>query len=168
MDEELDETRPAPPPPKSGGPGLIAALAALTIVGGAAGAGFTVLQVDRIAAIAEERAAEPPPRAEDALAWDEGSAVARLEPVIANLAEPAGMFVRLDTAMVFDRDAVGDVERMKATVSQDVLAFLRTLTLAELTGASAFNHLRDDLNDRVRLASGGAVEELVIETMVLQ
>jgi len=166
MDEELDETKPAPPP--KAGPGLIATVAAITLLGGAAGAGFAVMQVDRIAAIAEKRANEPPERDESALAWDERTAVSRLEPIIANLAEPAGMFVRLDTAMVFDRDAVGDVERMKATLSEDILAFLRTVTLSELQGASAFNHLRDDLNDRVRLASGGTVEELVIETMVLQ
>lgn len=167
MDEELDETLPAPPPKPSRG-GFIAALVAVTILGGRAGAGFAVLQVDRVAAVAAERATQSPEPRKNALVWDAETGVARLEPVIANLAAPSGMFVRLDTAMVYDRGAVGDVERMKATLSQDILAYLRTVTLQELTGASAFNHLRDDLNDRVRLASGGAVSELVIETMVLQ
>lgn len=166
MDDELDE--PRQPPPRKSGPALIVALLAVTVLGGAAGAGFAVMQVDRIAAIATERAGKAPPRQENALAFDETTGVARLEPVIANLADPAETFVRLDTSIVFDRDAVGNVERMKATISQDVLAFLRTLTLPELQGASAFNHLRDDLNDRVAVTSDGLVRELVIETMVLQ
>jgi flagellar FliL protein len=167
MDEELDAPA-GPPPQRASGPGLVLALLAVTIVGGAAGTGFAVMQVDRIVSIAEEQANAPQPRNENALAWSDETAVARLDPVISNLAEPPRMFVRLDTAIVFDRDAVKDVERMKATVSEDILAFLRTLSLGELQGASAFNHLRDDLNDRVRFASGGTVHELVIETMVLQ
>ena len=166
MEEDLDERRPARSRPS--GPGLIIAIVVVTLLGGGAGAGFATLVVDRITAIAQQRANETPSKDPGALAWDDTTAIVRLEPVIANLAEPQGIFVRLDTAMVFDRDAVGDVERMKATVAEDILAYLRTVTLPDVTGASAFNHLRDDLNDRVRVASGGVVEELVIETMVLQ
>ena len=81
---------------------------------------------------------------------------------------PAGARIRLETAMVFDVAAVEDVERMKATLSTDLIAFLRTVSLGELIGASAYNHLRDDLNERVRAASSGTVNELLIETMVLQ
>ena len=166
MDEELDET--GPPQPKPSSAGFVAALLAVTLIGGGAGAGLATVQVDRIAAAAATSAGEPPERPADSLAFDETTGVARLEPVIANLAEPAGMFVRLDTSVVYDRDTVGDVPQMKARLSQDILAHLRTVTLGEVTGASAFNHLRDDLNDRVRLVSDGTVREIVIETMVLQ
>ena len=166
MDDDLDVR--AAKPSRPFGPGLIAAIISVTLLGGGAGAGFAVLVVDSITAVAERRASEPPARDPDALAWDAATAITRLEPVIANLAAPRDMFVRLDAAMVFDRDAVGDVERMKATIAEDILAYLRTTTLSDVTGASAFNHLRDDLDDRVRIASDGAVEDLLIETMVLQ
>jgi flagellar FliL protein len=166
MEEERDDMNENAR--RGGVAGIALALLGLTLVGGGAGGGFAALQVDRIEAVAERRANETPAKREGALAWDEATAVARLDPVITNLARPAGTFVRLDAAMVFDRDAVSDVERMKATVSQDILAFMRTVSIGELQGASAFNHLRDDLNDRVAVTSDGLVRELVIETMVLQ
>lgn len=153
---------------KSGLGGFILALLAVTIAGGVGGTLVSAWQVDTISTIARERANAEPEKTANALAWDESTAVARLEPVISNLAEPSSVFIRLDTAMVFDREAVDDVERMKAEISESVLAFLRTLSLGELQGASAFNFLRDDLNERARLTSSGTVSELLIETMVIQ
>ncbi|WP_420392738.1 flagellar basal body-associated FliL family protein [Acuticoccus sp.] len=153
---------------KGGMVATVIALAAVTLLGGAAGAGLGVLQADRIATIATKRANEAPVATENALAWDTSTTVARLNPVIVNLAAPRGARIRLDTAMVFDVDAVDDVERMKATLANSMVAFLRTVSVGELTGASAFNYLRDDLNERAKVASGGTVSELLIETMILQ
>jgi flagellar FliL protein len=151
------------------GPGpLIAAVLGITVLGAVAGGLVGMMQVNTIVAEARKRANEPPPKVETALAWNEKTAVARLEPVIANLAQPSGTWVRLDTAMVFDRSAVDDVERMKTLLSEDILAFMRTVSIGDLQGPSAFNHLRDDLNERVRFASRGTVSELMIEAMVLQ
>jgi len=167
----MDEDREDNVRPGDGSPsilGLVLALFVLTVLAGAGGGAFALMQVRTIEEVAEKRANEVPEKADDALAWREESAVADLEPVIANLASPASVWIRLDTAIVFDKDAVGDLERLSAEVEQDVLLFARTLTLGELQGASALNHLRADLNERVALATGGAVEELIIKTMVLQ
>ena len=158
-----------PSPPKKGGMGaFIIALVVLTGIGGGAGAALGLMQVDKIATIATKRANEAPKADERALAWDKATTTARLEPVIVNLSSPPGARIRLDTAMVFDVEAVEDVERMKAVLAEDILAFLRTVSLGELQGASALGHLRADLNERARAASSGTVKELLIETMVLQ
>ncbi|MBJ3778685.1 flagellar basal body-associated FliL family protein [Acuticoccus mangrovi] len=168
MDEEIEEDAAPEPQEKPGKMGFILALVAITLLGGGAGAGFGLMQVNQIASVATKRANTTPTKADAALAWDENTGLERLKPVIVNLANPVGTRVRLDTAMVFDREAVDDVKHLKAVLSEDLLAFLRTVTMSELTGASAFNHLRDDLNERVEIASSGAVKELIIETMVLQ
>lgn len=168
MDETLPSAAAQSRPATGGIKGMVLALVGITLIGGAAGAGLATLQVDTIATVATRRANEAPMPARPALAWDEETTIARLNPVIVNLAAPAGARIRLDTAMVFDVAAIDDVERMKATLSTDIIAFLRTVSIGELTGASAFNHLRDDLNERVRVASSGTVHELLIETMVLQ
>lgn len=152
---------------KGGMMGTILAAVVVTLMGGAAGAGLGMMQVDTISTVATKRANEVPMQ-KPSLAWDEATTVTRLQPMITNLAAPSGARIRLETAMVFDVEAVEDVERMKATLSTDIIAFLRTVSMGELVGASSFNHLRDDLNDRVRLASNGTVHELLIETMVLQ
>ena len=152
---------------KGGMMGTILAAAVVTLMGGAAGAGLGMMQVDTISTVATKRANEAPVE-EPSLAWSKDTSVTRLNPVITNLAAPSGARIRLDTAMVFNVEAVEDVERMKATLATDIVGFLRTVSMGELVGASAFNHLRDDLNERVRAASGGTVDELLIETMVLQ
>ncbi len=166
-DDDLP-SQPAPEPKKTGGGAFVAAVLGITLLGAAAGGAVGVMQVNSILAEATKRASEPPTVVETALAWDEKSAVSRLEPVIANLSQPSGTWVRLDTAIVFERDAVEDLEHMKAILSQDILAFLRTVSITDLQGPSAFGHLRDDLNERVRFASRGVVSELMIEAMVLQ
>lgn len=168
MDDNTDNDAPPPEQKKSGALAIVMALLVVTVIGGAGGAAISLMQVDTISLVATKRAHEAPKADDRALAWDKATTTARLDPVIVNLASPAGARIRLDTAMVFDVDAVGDIERMKAVLSQDILTFLRTVSLGELQGASALGHLRDDLNERVRVASGGAVRELLIETLILQ
>ncbi|MEM7694967.1 MAG: flagellar basal body-associated FliL family protein [Pseudomonadota bacterium] len=166
MDEENQVVEPAP---KKGSPlGLILALFALTLVGAAGGGALSLMQVKTITDAAEKRANEEPVKAEDALAWDDSTAVATLEPVLTNLAQPSSTWVRLEAALVFNEENVSDVARLREEVRQDVLAFLRTLNVGELQGASALNHLRDDLNERAQLATNGNVRELLITSMVLQ
>ena len=151
-----------------GAGGLLVALLVSTVLGAGGGAMLAMTQVDSIAAAERRKANEVPEKVDNALAWRESASVIDLEPVIANLASPSDMWVRLEMAVVFDKEKVEDVARMEAEVTGDVLAFLRTVTLQEIRGPSSLNHLRDDLNERVRFRTAGAVEELIIETMVLQ
>jgi flagellar FliL protein len=53
-------------------------------------------------------------------------------------------------------------------IRQDVLAYLRTLSLAQIQGPSGLLHLREDLNERVKLRSKGVIQELVLETLIVQ
>jgi flagellar protein FliL len=166
----MADTADTPPAaPRTGGlAGLVVALLVTTAVGGGAGAVFGLTQVGDLMALATKRANEAPKTDETALAWDKSTGVAKLDPVITNLASPPGARVRVDGAIVFDVEKVEDVERMKAVVGEDILAFMRTVSMGELVGASAFNHLRDDLNERARAVSAGTVRELMIEGLVLQ
>jgi flagellar FliL protein len=42
------------------------------------------------------------------------------------------------------------------------------VTLRQLEGASGYQHLREDLNDRVRMRSSGNVRDLIIQTLVIE
>ncbi len=57
---------------------------------------------------------------------------------------------------------------MAGEITGDVLAFLRTLTLSQIEGASGLRQLREDLNERVAIRSSGRVRELIIQTLVVQ
>jgi flagellar FliL protein len=45
---------------------------------------------------------------------------------------------------------------------------MRTLSEAQIGGASGLQHLREDLNERAAIRSGGLVRELIIQTLVVQ
>ena len=55
-----------------------------------------------------------------------------------------------------------------AQITEDIIAFLRTVTLVQIQGASGFQHLREDLSDRVRVRSGGKIRDLVIQSMIIE
>ena len=94
--------------------------------------------------------------------------VRELKPVIANLAGPAGAWVRLEAALVFDSPADAHDDAAVAEVAQDTLAYLRTMTATQLQGADGLQHLREDLTERAALRTDGKVREVAIETLVIQ
>jgi len=91
-----------------------------------------------------------------------------LPPVIANLAEPSDAWVRVQASIVFDGKAVSKPDVVAAGIAEDILGFLRTLSVAQIGGASGLQHLREDLNERASIRSGGMVRELIIQTLVVQ
>ena len=91
-----------------------------------------------------------------------------LPPIIANLAEPSNAWVRVQASIVFDSKAVPKPDVIAAEVGEDILGFMRTLSEAQLGGASGLQHLREDLNERASIRSGGLVRELIIQTLVVQ
>ena len=63
-------------------------------------------------------------------------------------------------------DEANDV--LAGEIRQDILAYLRTVSLAQIQGPSGLLHLREDLNERVQIRSKGAVKELVIQALIVQ
>lgn len=91
-----------------------------------------------------------------------------LEPVVVNLAEPTDVWVRVEAAMVYEKDALKEPHVVAAEIEQDLLAYFRTVRLAQFEGASALPHLREDLNERASVRSRGLISELIIKTVVVQ
>lgn len=92
----------------------------------------------------------------------------RLAPLVANLGDPPSTWIRLEVAMLYDGKAVQNPEILAAQISADLLGYLKTLAMAQLVGASSFQNLRDDLNERANIRSNGAVQSIVIQSLVLQ
>lgn len=70
--------------------------------------------------------------------------------------------------MVFKNGSLPNPQVTAAEIRQDIVAYARTVTLAQLEGPSALQHLRDDLNERASLRTNGEVSELLIQTLVVQ
>jgi flagellar FliL protein len=92
----------------------------------------------------------------------------RLQPIVTNLAAPQGVFARIEASLVTDKLNDEEANVMAARIGEDLVAFLRTTSLAQIEGGAGMQHLREDLNERVATRSSGKVREIIIETLVVQ
>lgn len=164
MGADLEPIESQAPPRREPSPAVFAAaLAGLTLAaaagGGALGGWLRAREATR-AQTAGESAAKPAPAPTAAL-YD-------LPPIVANLADPPTAWARIQASIVIDGPGEARPDVLAAQIAEDVLGFVRTLSLAELAGADGLRHLREDLNERAAVRSNGRVRELVLQTLVVQ
>jgi len=88
-----------------------------------------------------------------------------IEAITTNLAAPSDIWVRMELSLVFDGkpdQALGE------QIHQDFLAFMRTVKLPQVEGASGFQHLKEDLEERARIRSNGRVKKILIKTLLFE
>jgi flagellar FliL protein len=161
---------PAPAPKKKSIRGILLAIVAwllVTLVAGGAGGGLGMHLAGAIEKTVRAKI-EAAPADKPELRYSGDMMLEPIEPVVTNLGDPTDTWIRLETAIVFPNGALPDPKVTAAEIRQDIVAYARTLTLAQLEGASALQHLREDLNERVVTRTNGQVSELIIETMVVQ
>lgn len=176
-DEDIQEKK---------GPSLIIQLAVLLVMTGAAvGIGWfsgSFLGGEVPPAAATEGAAAAPEPAGHGEASGHGEAkkgdeaehggaspnplVLDLPPITTNLAAPSDTWLRLELAI--ELDAPSEDVTLADTIQQDLLAFLRTVKLHQIEGASGFQHLKADLAERAAIRSKGHVKAVLIRTLLFE
>ena len=96
------------------------------------------------------------------------SAVVDLPPIVTHLGAPQDTWVRLESSIVFDPKTLPHPETVASQIGDDILAYLRTISLHQLEGSIGLENIRQDLNERAATRSGGKVHALVIKTLVVQ
>lgn len=91
-----------------------------------------------------------------------------LKPLVTNLAAPRDAWVRVTASVVLADKPIEDVSVLTGRIEEDMLAYLRTLTISHIEGAAGLQHLREDLNERAIARSRGAVREVILESLVIQ
>ncbi|MDX8490757.1 flagellar basal body-associated FliL family protein [Mesorhizobium sp. VK22B] len=94
-----------------------------------------------------------------------GPTVVQLAPITTNLASPSEIWIRLEASLLYDAPQPPE---MTEQIHQDLLAFVRTLKMHQIEGASGYQHLKADLDERAALRSGGHVKQVLIRTMLLE
>ncbi|MGE0212593.1 MAG: flagellar basal body-associated FliL family protein [Parvibaculaceae bacterium] len=156
----------APPEAKSGSLVLTAAaLTVLTLLAGGAGAGIGLQLYSKVDEAAKQRAATQKATADPA--YTAGMKLKALPPIITSLAS-SKTWVRIEASIVFQDELPEDADVVAAQIAEDTLAYVRTVTLPQLEGASGLLHLRDDLNERASIRSGGRVREFIIQTLAVE
>ena len=110
--------------------------------------------------IAHEKAEAATP--DDALAVQP---LAELPTITTNLAAPTDIWVRLDASVVYDTPQPPE---MTQAIHQDLLAFMRTVKLHQVEGASGYQHLKADLLERASIRSNGHAKDVLIRTMLFE
>lgn len=152
---------------------VIVAIVVLTILSILLGGGIGFLMsssieenVSRKEKKAEAARWAPPPKH-----YNDDIALLKLDPITTNLMSPDSIFIKIESSLVVPKEVAANssaAEALSAEIGQDILAFLRTVTLAQIQGPGGLQNLREDLNDRVSIRSEGKVRELILETMVVQ
>ncbi len=148
---------PATPPTK-GLKGALIEFLIVALIGAGAGAGFEMVRPAAIDAEKPKEAAEPATL----------STIYDLPPIVTNLGAPQDTWIRLEGSIVFDPKILPHPEAIAGKIGEDVLAYLRTVTLKQLEGPVGLQAIREDLNERTATRSDGKVRELVIRTLVVQ
>jgi flagellar FliL protein len=95
----------------------------------------------------------------------EANNVVQLEPVTSNLAYPSENWVRLEVALLFNGPP--DV-KIAEDIHQDILAYIRTVSLQQIEGPRGFEYLKDDIQERVDLRAQGRVSKVMFRTFVIE
>jgi flagellar protein FliL len=98
----------------------------------------------------------------------QASTIIDLPPIVTNLGAPQDTWVRLEGSIIFDPKTLPHPEAVAAQIGDDVLAYLRTVSLHQLEGPVGLENIRQDLNERAAARSGGKVHAFVIRTLVAQ
>ncbi|SOE18176.1 flagellar FliL protein [Hoeflea halophila] len=91
--------------------------------------------------------------------------VVALEPITTNLSYPSDNWIRVEVSLVFTDQPDNE---LADRIHQDILAYLRTVSLQQIEGPRGFQYLREDLRERVKLRSEGRVNELLLRTFVIE
>lgn len=94
-----------------------------------------------------------------------GPTVVALAPITTNLASPADTWIRVEASIVYDAP---QSQSMSDDIQQDLLAMLRTLKMHQIEGASGYQHLKADLEERAAIRSGGHAKQVLIRTLLVE
>ncbi|HTV71648.1 MAG TPA: flagellar basal body-associated FliL family protein [Rhizobiaceae bacterium] len=89
-----------------------------------------------------------------------------LPPITTNLAAPSEIWVRMEVDVVLDKPTT-DLH-LAETVHQDLLAFMRTVKMHQIEGASGFRHLKADLDERAATRTEGLAKMVLIKTLLFE
>lgn len=192
-EEEQGAEQPAEKKKKSSLVMTIVGVLVLTIVGGGGGWVVGGMLAPKIPAASETKEAPAPAAAEHAAApaadahggggggehgGDKGkeetgtphvataaNGIVLLEPITTNLAYPSENWIRLEVALMFN----GGIDpAMAEAIHQDILAYVRTVSMQQIQGPRGFQYLKDDIQERVDLRSQGRVSKVLFRTFVIE
>ncbi|WP_420410624.1 flagellar basal body-associated FliL family protein [Hoeflea sp.] len=154
--------------------GLVVTLAIVLVLSGVAGAGGWMLGGVLAPQVAVEEEAATEEETADAGEHGEEEATEEnkprenlipLDPITTNLSYPSDSWIRIEVSLLFGG---APDQALADQIHQDVMTYLRTVSLQQIEGPRGFQYLRDDLRERVKLRSEGRVSDILFRTFVIE
>lgn len=165
-----DAAAAAAPVPKSG-PSLVVQLGALVVMTLAA-AGMGWVSGGFMSPGKSGSEAAPAAGSHDAKAGGghgdgpaKSDTVIPLAPITTSIASPSDVWVRMEVSIALDEP---QGEELPGIIQQDLLAYIRTIKMHEIEGASGFRHLKQSLDERAAIRSEGHVKQVLIRTLLFE
>src|SRR5699024_3416025 len=137
----------------------LAALAILTLVAAGSGTMVGFHLVANVKTAMELKATDDEPAAPEPR-YATGANLYEVPPIVTNLAAPPDVWVRVEASIIVDGAGIANPDVLTGEIAEDMLGYLRTVSLAQIEGPSGLLHLREDLTDRVAIRSDDMVREL--------
>lgn len=143
----------------------------LTLIAGGGGFAVATILGPNLAPAPQAEAASVSKPAEEVASDEHGEntgIVRQLAPIVTNLASPKDVWMRIELSIVIKPEAKAEQDLIAVKSSDQILALLRTIDLAQIEGPSGFLHFREDINDLVRESSEHKVAQVLINSMVVE
>jgi flagellar FliL protein len=154
--------------PNKSPPNIVVTLALMTLIGVGLGAGFGFFLV------APQQAAKDVPPAEVSAAAVEqrfrfpaDAIEVVLAPIIATIGHDSRHRMRIECSVVMTKEAAS-AAILKTELAEDIIAFLRGVSIEDVSGAHGFQNLREDLDEVARIRGHGAILGLLISGFVVE
>lgn len=156
--------------PNSGGGGgsfVIAALIALILGAGGGGAYAFLMMPDVSSQKSEPTHSEPPPSNTTAGRFPSDAIELAVPSVITDLNSQPAVRARLDVSIIVVH-GTPQTTTLLGEVREDVIAYLKGLSLSDIQGVRGFQNLREQLDDRARIRGRGVILGLLVGGLVLE
>lgn len=97
-----------------------------------------------------------------------GLIVRQLAPVVTNLQSPKDSWIRLELSVVMKPEAASEQDLIAVQANDKVLGLLRTVALSQIDGPSGLLHLREDLTDLLVEGHDSMIQQVLINSMVVE
>lgn len=99
---------------------------------------------------------------------DQNLSVVPFPPVLTTLAAPPGRWIRLEGSALVRMETVETKEVLAEKAAEQILTYLRTVSLDQMEGPSGLLGLREDINEMVRVLSNDQVRGILIHGLVVE
>lgn len=154
-----------------GGGGFIG-FVVVTVLALACGAGFGFFldgQLKAGAAVSIEQKVQAPvqPQTAAPATTSPNARLVAMAPIVANLADPSDVWMRIEASILVD-DVQSGSDALAAQLAEDILAYLKTTTLAQFEGPSGFQNLREDFRDRATIRDPERIKDVIIHGVIVE